>query len=1064
MAEKKEIKFNKSMTSDKRNESFAYLIKNVLRSQTEGLYPGRDYQTLDPELTSSDSVVTILPRGTDLEPVVITKNASAYSFYPLGSYSQSNTTVNNIDAFGSDGKKAFYVLNDGKVYSLNTADTGHTLIGTLPNYVSGAVQGGFFDGLNIYWVGSKIYRHEVPTGFLEQSFTDTGFSNIIFVDFYGGFMVTGMQYGSDTIILFWDKKSTFAFYKRITIPNVYLLAGGNVDGVMQIVTSTASSENPKEQQGEIIISSFNNDTFKRINSIVAYGLAVKAPTVLSITSHISTDSDNMLFSVQGNDTQKLIHPDLSQNYIYKTFSNGAIEAVTVPPSNATNTVATVVKVFRNFNVFAVNGVSTAPKIYTNLYTNADYENYAGYSSTEYITDFYCNAYNLHTMTGFSMTFEKLFKNENVTPPTVGNTGILSLYGITRSTADVLWTEATDDSTPQSLLQYAVYISPTNNIGTVEDAETNGTIVKFYTQNISSFTVTGLTPESTYWVNVVVRNLSGKKSAYDQTEFETTDSLVTAWKYPTMNGKVLNSGIELPQWIDPENAYATDGVFATSNDSEPHQSYYRFLAGIPDSATVTGIEVSSKAFKDSSVPANLEFKITKTAGDIAGATEYTSGFDMKDAPLTVFNEEVRAGNYDQLWGTTFTGTEINDEGLGIMINGSVSAPDTYTIEKLDQRVLGARYLNYGTMTKLSDTKFVTCFYNDDNNELELRVFTVDRETGKTTMGTSYVVYHSTSPNYQPSLSTYDENHVVLFFAYESDDRGMAQSFVISDYSISPWGSSLQFDALRGSYNSSSLINGNHFINVWQGGSNRFAQVFELNISNGNLTAIGTPVTVTNAYRNSLAKISDDKYLVARSGSSNDAYATLLTVNLTTWEVTVSSDIEYKDAVTNYGNDLAIIRQSPVSAINIYSSDLGLNIINLDVNIGTSTITLGSINQSIGDSSISDERSNRLIHRIDDTHIVVFHRDSQGFATASTFVIDWGANTATVIDSVSLIDSPSKPDDFMTQACSVDLGGGIYVVAWVDEVNDITSYMRTIRVAPDYIPYHVDDLKVRVFYEE
>lgn len=1064
--QKKQIQFNKSMTSDKRSETFAYLSKNVLNSQTEGLYPGRDYIEQTTTLTDDDSIVNIYQRNTaTLVPLVITKNGTTYSFYPYGSNTKSNTDVSNIDAFGSDGESVFYVLNDGKVYSVNNSGTGHTLRGTLPDYVSGDVKGGFYDGLHIYWVGSKIYRILPSDNTIQLSFTQTGFTDICFVDFYENLMAVGVQRRDDSIVFLWDKKNTTLFASRKLIKNTYLLAGGVVDSVLQIVTSTASSENPKEQQGEIIISAYNNSSFQRINSIVAYGSFVKKPTVLSIGSHISVDSDNMLFSVVGNDTQKAIHPELSQNYIYKTLKNGSIEVIDIPKANGAINYASVVKIFRNFNLFVVNNTDDFPPvIYSNDYSNPDYNNYAGYSSTEYITDFYCDPGTLHSMHAFSFTFEKLFKNENVPAPIPGAEGVLSVFGVTKSTSEVAWNTATDDSTPKSQLQYAVYISTTNNIGTVDNAETNGTLVKFYTQNINEFVITGLTPETVYWVNGIVRNLAGKKAAYVQKTFTTTNSVVTAWKYPTMNGKVLNSSIELPQWTDPENAYVTDGLFATSNDSEPHQSYYRFLAGIPDSATVTGIEVSSKAFKDSSVPANLEFKITKTAGDIAGATEYTLGFDMKDAPLTVFNEEVRAGNYDQLWGTTFTGTEINDEGLGIMINGSVSAPDTYTIEKLAQRTLGNRYIGYGSMAKLSDEKFVMAMTDFDDDELQIRAFSVNRETGVTTMGSDFTVFSSAAIQYFPSIAENDENSFVMFTALSSN-RGYAQSYRVNGLAITTWGAQIQFDAAVGSYNSALKIAPERFLNVWNGGSNRFAQVFQLDSSTGNLTPLGTPAIITgNAFRNSLTKINNEKYLVAHAGNSNDAFASLLTVNTTTWQVTVNTTTELVDGITNQANDIAVIRQSPVKAINIFSRDTTMSLVDIGVDLGTSAITLGSINHALGSSNNRDERSNRMIHRIDDEHMLVFHRDTNGFATATTFIVDWGTSSVTVIDSVSLIDNPISPEDFIDSGCSVDLGGGLYVVAWQDQVNGLTSYMRTIRVAPDYIPYYVDDLKIRVFYEE
>lgn len=1067
--QKKQIQFNKSMTSDKRSETFAYLSKNVLNSQTEGLYPGRDYIEQTTTLTDDDSIVNIYQRNTaTLVPLVITKNGTTYSFYPLGSNTKSNTDVSNIDAFGSDGESVFYVLNDGKVYSVNNSGTGHTLRGTLPDYTSGDVKGGFYDGLHVYWVGAKIYRILPSDNTIQLSFTQTGFTDICFVDFYENLMAVGVQRRDDSIVFLWDKKNTTLFASRKLIKNTYLLAGGVVDSVLQIVTSTASSENPKEQQGEIIISAFNNSSFQRINSIVAYGSFVKKPTVLSIGSHISVDSDNMLFSVVGNDTQKAIHPELSQNYIYKTLKNGSIEVIDIPKANGAINYASIVKIFRNFNLFVVNNTDDFPPvIYSNDYSNSDYNNYAGYSSTEYITDFYCDPGTLHSMHAFSFTFEKLFKNENIPAPVPGAEGVLSVFGVTKNTSEVAWSTASDDSTPKSQLQYAVYISTTNNIGTVDNAETNGTLVKFYTQNINEFVITGLTPETVYWVNVIVRNLAGKKAAYVQKTFTTTDSVVTEWKHPTNNGSVLNSSIDLPEWDNPANAYAEDGLFATAFDATPHQAYFNFNVDVPTGATVTGIEVQAKGFKSTSIPAGMSFQITKTAGAEGGKTEKTNGFDTETVSLTNFNEKLRVSTYSELWGTTFSDTEINGAGLGLIVNGSVSAPDTYTIEKLYQRELAYRYLNYGTMTKLSDTRFAMAMFNDDTNELQLRIFQINRSTGVISMGGAYSVLNSATPAYYPALATYDENKFILFYTGNSS-RGYAQTFQTSGSTISAWGTQIEFNSAS-AHSSCVQVDSNHFLNVWEGGGTwRVAQVFEIDTSNGNITAMGSPITLvgTTVFRNSVTKINSTKYLVARAGDATDAFATLLTVDTSTWQLTVSTNVEYKDGVTNYGNDVTIVRQSPVTAVNIYASDSGLNLIDLNVNLGTSAVTLGTLDKNIGIKSYgsADERSNRLIHRIDDDHILVFHRNSSGFAYASTFSIDWGTSVATLIDEVSLIDSPTSPDDFFNYGCSVDMGDGLYVVAWVDEVNGITSFMQSIRVAPTDIPYYLDDIKIRVFYEE
>ncbi|MFO1524378.1 MAG: beta-propeller fold lactonase family protein [Turneriella sp.] len=98
-------------------------------------------------------------------------------------------------------------------------------------------------------------------------------------------------------------------------------------------------------------------------------------------------------------------------------------------------------------------------------------------------------------------------------PVPGNSGTLTTSGITTSAITINWTAATDNVTAQTSLEYLLYFSLANNLGSVSAIETNGTAVGSYASNIITQTATGLTTGTTYYFAVIVRDALGNKAAY-----------------------------------------------------------------------------------------------------------------------------------------------------------------------------------------------------------------------------------------------------------------------------------------------------------------------------------------------------------------------------------------------------------------------------------------------------------------------------------------------------------------------------------------------------------------------
>lgn len=98
-------------------------------------------------------------------------------------------------------------------------------------------------------------------------------------------------------------------------------------------------------------------------------------------------------------------------------------------------------------------------------------------------------------------------------PTIGNNGIILFQNMLTTSLTLKWTKATDDITAQASLQYKIVRSLSNNIDTVSNAETNGTIIQNWTANIDTLNVSGLTANTLYYFNVLVKDSIGNKAGY-----------------------------------------------------------------------------------------------------------------------------------------------------------------------------------------------------------------------------------------------------------------------------------------------------------------------------------------------------------------------------------------------------------------------------------------------------------------------------------------------------------------------------------------------------------------------
>ncbi|MBB6635238.1 InlB B-repeat-containing protein [Cohnella thailandensis] len=85
--------------------------------------------------------------------------------------------------------------------------------------------------------------------------------------------------------------------------------------------------------------------------------------------------------------------------------------------------------------------------------------------------------------------------------------------ITTTGMTLNWDKASDNMTESDRLQYAVYQSEDGSIYSPQLAEKRGTLLMDYTADVDTFAVSGLTPDTGYFFNVIVKDAAGNKSPY-----------------------------------------------------------------------------------------------------------------------------------------------------------------------------------------------------------------------------------------------------------------------------------------------------------------------------------------------------------------------------------------------------------------------------------------------------------------------------------------------------------------------------------------------------------------------
>ena len=293
-----EIAFYKTMTSRKRGEG-AYLRKNILTTNEEGLYPAIDFKNKRFGTNNSvDSGYFIKNNYVFVEDganVAVYQKTTSNSLVFVVNM-PTNSAIKSI--VGTNKTNMELVLTqDGKLYSVT-----HSTITLIKDFaVSGTGSQMVYNGF--YWfisINAELYRldPDLTTVTLVKTTTAETQTEIVNMQIFNGYVVITRKLGWNVQFDFWDiaTASVDLYQKRVTEDNCVHLAMGDVGGRLLFIKSVGNSSNIKEKEGDIVVTAFDGEKFVKLNSIRAFDESVGT----SGSQSQSIGNGAILVSIAGN--------------------------------------------------------------------------------------------------------------------------------------------------------------------------------------------------------------------------------------------------------------------------------------------------------------------------------------------------------------------------------------------------------------------------------------------------------------------------------------------------------------------------------------------------------------------------------------------------------------------------------------------------------------------------------------------------------------------------------------------------------------------------------------------
>lgn len=246
--------------------------------------------------------------------------------------------------------------------------------------------------------------------------------------------------------------------------------------------------------------------------------------------------------------------------------------------------------------------------------------------------------------------------------------------------------------------------------------------------------------------------------------------------------------------------------------------------------------------------------------------------------------------------------FNSVGNALVLEVNLS---TYAVTAAGAKLeFDSAYNQYNSCAKIDDTHFIN-FWSGQSGATPVasaQIFTVNTSTWAITAEGSPLTFYSSAASYI-TCAIFDTNKAIAFWAGDGSD-GFVRTYSIntSTWAITAWGSQVEHDTANGTWNSCYQVDTNRFVNAWTGnGSYGFVRVFEVNLSNGNVSGLSTALEFDTAdgTHQSVIPTDSNHFLLAWTGTGAGGFMSMMEINLSTWAITnVGANLEYDTADGTY----------------------------------------------------------------------------------------------------------------------------------------------------------------------
>ena len=242
-----------------------------------------------------------------------------------------------------------------------------------------------------------------------------------------------------------------------------------------------------------------------------------------------------------------------------------------------------------------------------------------------------------------------------------------------------------------------------------------------------------------------------------------------------------------------------------------------------------------------------------------------------------------------------------------------------------------------LTQIDDDNYL-CAYEGSNSDGWAVILTVDPIAWMITKGTPFEF--DTQKGKTPALTKIDDTHYLCTYTGNDDDGWATVLTVDTDTRLITKETPYEFDTQKGKKPALLKIDDTHYLCAYEGkDSDGWVTVLTVNTGAWTITK-ETPFefNTQKGKTPALSKIDDTHYLCTYTGNDDDGWATVLTVNTSTWAITQGTSFEFD---TQKGKTPALSKIDDTHYICVYtgSDDDGWSVV-LIINPTAWTISKGT----------------------------------------------------------------------------------------------------------------------------